>query len=278
MGNSWRTGSIVAGYEYRDRSALESADRAFSATSDLRPWGGSNFGSIASNPGNITRIGATPIVLAIPEGQDGTSLSESDLLPGVLNYRPFNEDNSLLPEQTSSSLFASARQEVTSELEMFVDVVATRREAAARRFQNNVTLTIPETNAYRVLNNLFLGQGAITMRYNMGEDLGPTRYDTRTDAYSIAFGGIYALANDWRIDASVSYSHNEDHAHQGNVFAGAGLLAPALASGNPATAFNPFADGGRKTNHRHFLRRAFPLGRECWRMPTKARRTRRDRY
>jgi len=34
----------------------------------------------------------------------------------------------------------------------------------------------------------------------------------------------------------------------------------------------------RKTNHRHFLRRAFPLAGESWRRPTKARRTRRNRH
>jgi iron complex outermembrane receptor protein len=52
FGASWQGGNAMIGYEYRDRTALAAADRDFSATSDLRPWGGSNFSSISTNPGN----------------------------------------------------------------------------------------------------------------------------------------------------------------------------------------------------------------------------------
>lgn len=243
FGAAWSGGSTMVGYEYRNRGALAAADRRFSATSDLRPWGGSNFSSISSNPGNITRIGATNVVLAIPERQDGRSLSGADLLPGIVNYRPFNEGNSLIPRQTLQSIFASVRQDVTPQFEVFADFISTRRKSESDRFQNNVTLVVPETNAYRVLNNLFPNQGPIRIAYNMGDDLGPTHYETMTEAYSIALGGSYDLTAHWRLDASVSLSRNEDTATQHNVFGGSALLAPALASGDLNAAFNPFGDG-----------------------------------
>ncbi len=243
FGASWRGGNAMIGYEYRDRTALAAADRAFTATSDLRPWGGSNFSSISTNPGNITRIGVTNVVLAIPEGQDGTSLSEADLLAGVTNQRPLQDGNDLIPGHTTQSVFASLRQSLTPDLDIYADILGSRRETESDRWQNNVTLVVPETNAYRVLNNLFPGQGALRIAYNMGEDLGPTHYQTQTEAYSIAIGGAYDITSDWRLDASVALSRNSDHAEQRNVFGGSALLAPALASGNLNTAFNPFGDG-----------------------------------
>jgi outer membrane receptor protein involved in Fe transport len=243
FGASWRSGNVMAGYEYRHRSALASADRWFSATSDLRPWGGSNFSSTNTNPGNITRIGATNVVLAIPHNQDGTHLSEADLLPGVVNYRPFNQGTDLLPEQEANSVFASLHQDLTPALTLYANLVATRRDANSDRFQNNVTLVVPESNAYRQLGHLFLGQGPMRISYNMFADLGPSHFATRTEAYSGVVGLRYDLANRWEIDADLALSHNSDAVVQDNVFQSASLLTAALASGDLATAFNPFADG-----------------------------------
>lgn len=243
FGASWRGGNAMVGYEYRNRTALPNADRAFSATSNLTPWGGSDFSSFSTNPGNITRIGATNVVLAIPRGQDGTSLSQSDLLAGVRNERPFLEGTDLIPASITQSVFAHLRQALTPDLEVYADVIASRRESDSDRIQNNVTLVVPETNAYRLLNNLFPGQGPLRISYNMQDDLGPTHYATRTEAYSLALGADYRFGPEWRLDTSASLSHNADHALQRNVFGGSALLATALASSDLTTAFNPFADG-----------------------------------
>lgn len=243
FGATWRTGSAMIGYEYRDRSELASEDRWFTATSDLRPWGGANFSSNFTNPGNITRIGATNVVLAIPRNQDGMSLSEADLLPGVVNERPYTEGNSLLPQQTNHGLFVTLRQEVTPRLDVFVDLIAARREAESDRWQNNATLIVPETNAYRVLNNLYPGQGALRINYNLGDDLGPSHYTTRSDTLSFATGVGFDLAYQWRLEANTSISQHVTAANQLNIFSAGAALNAALASSDLATAFNPFADG-----------------------------------
>ncbi len=243
LGTAWSSGNAMIGYEYRNRGSLAAADRPFSATSDLRPWGGTNFSSTNTNPGNITRIGATNVVLAIPHDQDGMHLSEADLLPGVVNYRPVHEGEQLIPAQESNSIFASLRQDFTPELTFRADMFATRREAETDRFQNNVTLVVPETNAYRQLDHLFLGQGPIRISYNMGDDLGPSHYTTRTEAYSAIVGLTYDFANHWALNADATLSHNSDFSHQSNVFQSATLLTAALASGDLNTAFNPFGDG-----------------------------------
>lgn len=136
LGASWRGGSIMAGYEYRHRSDLLAADRWFTSDSDLRPLGGTNFSGTSANPGNITRIGATNVVLAIPEGQDGTSLSQAELLVGVRNFQNSTEGQSLLPDQESHSVFAAARQELGA-LTLSAELLASERTAFAYSRQLN---------------------------------------------------------------------------------------------------------------------------------------------
>jgi outer membrane receptor protein involved in Fe transport len=241
IGNAWSSGSIVAGYEYRHRSDLPAAERWFSSNSDLRAWGGANFSGTSSNPGNITRVGANAVVLAIPENQDGTSLSEADLLVGVRNNQNTTDGNSLLPEQESHSVFGAARQHFGA-LTLSAEILASERNAFSYRFQNNVNLTVPGTNYYRQLNALFPGQGNLVIAYNMGADLGPTWLDTQARALNAALGAEYELNSDWRIEALVGYARHEDDSTHGNVY-DSGALNAALASSDIATAFNPFADG-----------------------------------
>ena len=241
LGASWRGGSIMAGYEYRHRSDLLAADRWFTSDSDLRPWGGTNFSGTSSNPGNIIRIGATNVVLAIPEGQDGTSLSQADLLVGVRNFQNSTEGQSLLPDQESHSVFAAARQELGA-LTLSAELLASERTAFAYSRQLNANLTVPESNYYRQLNGLFPGQGNLIIAYNLDADLGPTWYDTRARAISSVLGAQYELPNDWQIEANLGYSQHADDSVQGNIY-DSGRLNAALASSNVATAFNPFADG-----------------------------------
>lgn len=241
LGASWRGGSIMAGYEYRQRSDLLASERWFTSDSDLRPYGGTNFSGTSSNPGNITRIGATNVVLAIPEGQDGTSLSQADLLVGVRNFQNSTEGQSLLPDQESHSFFAAAHQELGA-LTLSAEVLASERTAFAYSRQLNANLTVPQTNYYRQLNNLFPGQGNLIIAYNLDADLGPTWYDTQAQALNVVLGAEYELPSAWMIEANIGYARHADDSTQGNIY-DSGTLNTALASSNIATAFNPFADG-----------------------------------
>jgi len=241
FGFDWNSGRLTAAYDYRDRRQLDIDDRDFLASSDFRPEG-SNFSRTLANPGNIIRIGATPVSLAIPQGQDGTSLTAADLIPGVLNLNELNEGAWLLPEQTSHSIFVSAQQDVSSVLTLSADLIATDREAYLEREQLFANIVVPETNAYRQLNNLFLGQGPLTIAYFFGPDLGPVRNISRSQAYSAAFTGDIALPNDWTLSASLTHSQSRESIDNENFFDSANIAA-SLASGNLNTAFNPFADG-----------------------------------
>lgn len=239
-GFSWRGGNLTGGYEYRRRGEVDMLERPFTASSDFRAFGGSNFNRIQSNPGNITRIGATTVSLAIPEGQDGTSLSESDLIVGAPNLGELNPDAWLMPRQESHSVFLSGHQDLGSNFELFGDVLATTRDVYSERENLTANLVVPETNAWRVLNNLFPGRGPLTIAYHFGEDLGPQTTETETRALSLVGGAAWTLDNDWRVELSAALAQSDESITLRNFYNSA---TAALASSDLATAFNPFADG-----------------------------------
>ncbi|MGH8432305.1 MAG: TonB-dependent receptor plug domain-containing protein, partial [Solimonas sp.] len=165
--------SLVAASEFRDRTGLEWNDRDFASDSNLTRFGGLDYSRPQANPGTITRIGVTPVTLAMPRGQDGTSLDASDLISGQVNRQNAVEGQSLLPEQTSHGIFLSTRFELTQRLAIFADILAGQRDAEAHRTQSFASIRVPETNYYRQLNGLFPGQGPLTIAYWFGDDLGP---------------------------------------------------------------------------------------------------------
>ncbi len=243
MGADWAQGSLIAGYEYRHRDALAAADREFAANTDLTAFGGSNFSRFTSAPGNIILVGATPVTLAIPEGQNGLTLTEADLLDGVVNLQNGNEGTFLLPEQESHSVFASVNHDLTPNVRLFFDLLASERQAHAEKSQLGGVVAVPETNYYRQQNGLFAGDGTLFMAYFFGDAFGPLITDVRSDTIATAAGAQFEFGRDWQIEASVSYGGHADSVDNTNI-ADSGALAAALASSDPATAFNPFGDGG----------------------------------
>lgn len=243
LGASWRTGQIMGAYEYRARDELNMRDRPFLATADFTDRGGTDFRGTRSNPGNIIRIGATTVSLPIPEGQDGTSLSQSDLVTGQLNRNEINELAFFLPRQEAQSFFVRGRQELTPSLELYGRVIGSERDVYLEREQLFANLIVPESNYYRQLNGLFLGQGNLTVSYYLGDDLGPIVNRAEIRAWSGVGGLRYEVGDsDWVIDGSFAYAHSEEAIFNENFYNSA-AAGPALASGNVATAFNPFADG-----------------------------------
>lgn len=243
-GWDWRSGHLTAAYEYRERTALEWNDREITSDSDLRRYaGGLNYARTQGNPGTITRIGTTNVTLGIPSGQDGTSLSEADLISGQINYQNSVEGLSVTPEQTSHALFVSFSQDIGERARVFADVMGSERRAEAGRVQASATIVVPESNYYRQLNNLFPGGGPLTMGYFFGEDFGAGRHDSTSEALTALLGFEYELSETWNIELTAGYAHSDEYVRLSNLYDTAAGLTAALASSNQATAFNPFADG-----------------------------------
>jgi outer membrane receptor protein involved in Fe transport len=239
-GVSTPSAHVTFGYEYRNRGDVDTRYREFTESADFRARGGSNFNRIQSNPGNITRIGATTVSLAIPRNQDGTSLSQAELVAGNPNFGEINQGAWLVPQQTTHAAFVSANKRF-GELEIFGDFLAGYRHAYMERAQLPTNLVVPQSNYYRTLNNLFPGQGNLTIAYHMGADLGPITSETLTRAYS-GVGGLAYSWGDWRAEASFAIAASREAIDTRNFYDSANNTVH-LASNNPATAFNPFGDG-----------------------------------
>lgn len=242
FGVNWNGGNLLAAYEFYQRDALRAVDRDFAATSDLRIFGGDNFSSAQSSPGNITRVGTTNVVLAIPSGQDGTALLESDLLAGVVNFENQQEQLDLLPKQERGSYFLTARQELFSDAEIFVEFMYSDRSALGHDQQVGATLVVPETNAYRLMSGLFAGQGAIRISYSYDQDFGPIIYDTESWALNGVVGTSIDLSSEWQLEVYGQLARLEEGSLTTQLPDTARINA-ALASSSVSTAFNPFSDG-----------------------------------
>lgn len=237
LGTHWGSGHGLVSYEYYKRESLPALERRFTADSDLRSFGGDNFGSSLSNPGNI-RIGDG--VWAIPRGQDGGSLTPGDFVEGTINFQNRNKGRNVLPLQQRHSVFGAASQEVGSEVVLFAEGLLSEREAQSKNIGFPATVTVPTTNPFYV--NPTGGMEPVPVDYNFADDLGLRITDIDLKTYNTALGATIAATQDWSVAAYVGYALERLAQHQRNSLNVAALDA-ALGDPNPATAFNPFGDG-----------------------------------
>ena len=103
-------------------------------------------------------------------------------------------------------------------------------------------LRVPNTNAFFVAPAALGAPSFVNVEYRfLNEDADP-RLTGYEDAQQHAVGVGFDAGGDWRIDGYVNFSKNEGFQRRGAITNGA-ALTNALASNNPATAFNPYGDG-----------------------------------
>src|ERR1700692_286226 len=122
LGHAESRGNVLAGFQFNDSKALRCSARAYcAANADFRRFGGTDLRGFASNPGTILDPNTLAPIAAIPHGQDGTSLTAPQLIPGTANYTDNVTDNDILPKQTMRSAFVSASHKVTEHWEVSAD-------------------------------------------------------------------------------------------------------------------------------------------------------------
>lgn len=262
VGTGWSAGHVFLGYEYYKRESLAAADRSYSGDSDQRRNGGDNFSSFNSNPGNIicrgAQFGCLPgrPAFAIPAGQDGTSLTVSDLIPVSNDAANANLMNTLgtldlLAEQEMHSAFFELTQEVGSLWELTASGRFSIRPFDAYLAATGQQLVVRPTNPYFI--DPFGGQSLIVLGYSLSDDFN-MRSEGDTTTYSGTVGASAKLGHDWQARLIGSFSLQELKATQtgfnqtvlqealGNF---PGIDNPETPSYNPTTHgfFNPFGDG-----------------------------------
>jgi iron complex outermembrane receptor protein len=242
LGHHWESGRWLAGYQYSERSALAAADRDYVARADKRPWGGGDYRSIASNPGNILNPLSLLPAFAIPPEQNGKSLDPSDLLPGAVNYEDAYTDVDLLPQKQTHSAYLTLSQDIGERAELSFEGRYGQRDIGLRPMVSSevpTLLHVPSTNPFYV--DPFGDSPFVVLAYDMTNDLGPSRGSGRTRNFFGSLGLELHLKGQWQLALSGSYG-GEDLNWQVQTF-NPTALDEALADPDPTTAFNPFGDG-----------------------------------
>lgn len=235
-GYTWDGGSVFAAFEHYDRGALAGRDRDF-ATWDRRARGGTDARSTLASPGNIVN-GTTRFPL--PAGA-GTGLTPAQLTAGTANRFDDGAFADLVPSQKRDTAFLDARHDFGA-VEIWYQGFFTDRDFEERVAPASGQLRVPNTNAFFVAPAALGAATFVNVEYRfLAEDANPRLVGTER-AYQNAAGFGWELGADWNLDGYASLSRNHGFQSRGAITNGAALTA-ALASNNPAVAFNPFGDG-----------------------------------
>lgn len=236
FGLTWDGGSLFAAFEHYERDRLPASERAF-ASSDRRARGGSDARSRLASPGNIVS-GTTRYPL--PPG-DGVGLTPADLTAGAPNLYNDTWAGDLLPKQERNTFFVDARHQF-GRWDAWYQGWFSDRDFEERVAPASGQLRVPNTNPWFVAPAELGSPATVNVEYRfVAEDANPELVGDEK-AYQNAVGFGVDLSADWRLEGYANFSKSNGFQRRGAITNGAALNA-ALASSDPATAFNPFGDG-----------------------------------
>ncbi|HEX2585092.1 MAG TPA: TonB-dependent receptor [Steroidobacteraceae bacterium] len=231
-GKVWDSGQVMVAFEHSYRSALNGDDRDF-FTSDQRNASGTDYRTTRCSPGTIS-VGTTNF--AIPAG-GVTAASASSLVAGSANRCDVLIGQDLLPMQKYDSMNSTFTQSITDWMDVFADGFYSRRTYSRTPAYANASLAVPSTNAWFVQPPGTTG--ATTVAYNFMGDLPRDVQTGKAQSWEVTPGLRFKLPHDIRIEALFTYGKGDDQANQYRGLNN-GALNTALASNNPATAFDPY--------------------------------------
>ena len=231
-GTNWGTGYATLAYSYSGHSELKAIDRSFART-DLTPRGGNDFRPTQCNPGNII-VGGTSY--AIPAG-GVTPANAGALIANTSNRCDNALESYLLPLVERHNVVATLDQDLSANLAVFATGLYSHRRIRTQGAWQVSTLAVPATNAFFV--RPAGTTGPETIRYAFTELRDSLVGTGSAEYFQGTVGARLDLSADWRASLSFTYGKSKDRLYQtGRVNNSA--LAAALASSNPATAFNPY--------------------------------------
>lgn len=234
-GKVWSTGQAMIAYERVYRSALNGTDRDF-FRSDQRALGGNNYSVTRCAPGTLRAGG---VAYAMPAQL--TQANAASLVAGTTNTCDDLIAQDLFPEQRYDSVNGTFTQELTPWLSVFADGFYSKRRYKRYPAYFSSTLTVPQTNAFFVRPVGFAGT-SYTIDYNFINDLPRDESKGSATNWQITPGVRVKLPHDWQFEALVTYGKGNDQSDQVRGL-NATALNTALASNNPATAFDPYGLG-----------------------------------
>lgn len=256
LGTHWSTGHAMLAYQYSDTTPLAAAERPYAANADKTPFGGANYDSYYSSPGNILNPATLQPAFGIPARQNGQALTPAALSPSINLENPFAQAQ-LFPDVRAHEFYGAATQALGHRAELFFEGRFAERDALRSYLPDPKLLVVPPSNPYYV--NPFGGAPYTLVAYSFSRDYGPATFSARSQAYAGTAGAKLQFGETWQATLSESYGRQALRSDQYNV-ADPAALAASLADPNPATAFDPFGDGS-DTNPATLaaIKRDFPI-------------------
>jgi iron complex outermembrane receptor protein len=239
LGTQWDSGHAMVAYQYHDTTPLDAADRPYAANADKTPYGGGNYDSYYSNPGNILNPATLQPAYGIPAGQSGKGLTPLSLSPSI-NLENQYARAQLFPEVRAHELYATAGQNLTDRLGIFFEGRFAERDALRSYIPNQQILAVPASNPFYV--NPYPGLPYTLVAYSFSRDFGPTIFSAKSQVYTGTAGLKMQIGETWQTTLSESYGRQTLRSDEYDTSDPAALAA-SLADPNAATAFDPFGAG-----------------------------------
>ena len=253
FGTHWRGGHAMLAYQYSDETPLAAAERPYAANADKIPYGGSNYDSYYSYPGNILNPATMLPEYGTPAEQSGQMLTAAALLPSINLENQF-AGLQLFPEVTANELYATAAQDLNGSLQLFFEGRFAERNALESYLPDEALLTVPPSNPFYV--NPFNGAPYAVAAYSFAHDYGPSIFSAGSQVYMGTVGSKLQIGETWQATLSESYGRQSLRSNEYNQV-DQDALAAYLADPNPATAFDPF--GGTNPETLAAIKRDYPL-------------------
>ncbi|MGH8288597.1 MAG: TonB-dependent receptor domain-containing protein [Steroidobacteraceae bacterium] len=239
LGTHWSGGHAMLAYQYSDMTPLDAAARPYAANEDKTPYGGGNYDSYYSNPGNILDPLTLQPAYGIPPGQNGRGLTAAELSPSV-NLENQYAGLQLFPEVRANELYATLAQDLNERLELFFRGRFVERDTLRNSLPYQQILAVPPSNPFYM--NPFAGVPYTLVAYSFSSDYGPSEFAARSQVYMGTAGARLQIGDTWQAVLSESYGRQSLQSDEFNL-ADPTVLAASLADPNPATAFDPFGTG-----------------------------------
>ena len=240
FGKIWDSGQVMFAVEHAFRSNLNGSDRSF-YTSNQTSFGGGDYRVTRSSPGTI-KAGDT--TFAIPQG-GVTPETANSLVPGTVNLYDDLPGQDLLPEQEYTSMNFTFTKEITNSIQAFADGFYSKRKFERLPAYTSAILSVPSTNAFFV-QPPGTTDDSYTIDYSFIDDLPRDVVVGSSENWEITPGVRIDLPLDFKLEALYTYGESDDQALQShglNYRGGTSPLGLALASNDPATAFDPYGLG-----------------------------------
>jgi len=230
-------GQAMIAYEHVERTALNGLDRGF-FVSNQTPFGGNDYSVTRCAPGTIraTISGAT-VNLAIPTN-GVTQATANRLVAGTSNRCDDLSGQDLIPSQKYDSVNGTATYELTDWMTFAFDGFYSKRTFTRTNAYVNAALTVPQTNAFFVRPAGFTGT-SYALDYNFRNDYPRDVQFGHGESWQITPALRFKLPHDWQLETLLDYGRTDDNNSSLHGINNTALNA-ALASSNPATAFDPY--------------------------------------